>query len=379
MAPHSLVRARITPMADRLIVILSVLALLGCSGERLVERTLDGVGSIQVPSSAVAFGNGQAWDDDASRLYFRFAHEYPWWVSMGSSTAYKQVLCVSLFAPTATAADYERWPPRFEPLYENLSKQRTLTLGTARLEISGGRYAQNALDDPAHVYLYWDPARRLQIAWHVADEVVAPDAAEDMIQRMAASFALQTDPRETFTEMGGRDARERDRAAAAVRLARVSLEKAGFGAAAPGMPVYANGVYVEWMDDPEPRFQLVKPLGLVPTSGGNLSIPRLGAAGLGAPRGSIGWRRQVDGAWVTDNRDNAYLPLPGIERALAQRHTDARTTLYYYATTVRVEVADEATIASLGSFFEELATVERAWQDGTLVGGVRATLPEAAR
>lgn len=371
-------------MAHRLILAMSLLPLLllllGMGGEPLVDRQLDGIGSISAPSSAEPIGDGRAWDDDPSRLYFRFAQEYPWWASMGSGTAYKQVLGVSLLAPTASPADYERWPPRFEPLYEQLVKQRTLTLGTARLEISGGRYAQNALDDPAHVYLYWDPSRRLQIAWHVVDKVVAPDDAVQMIQRMAASFRLVNDPRGKFAEMGGREAREQERSGAAVRLARETLAKAGFGAAAPGKPVYANGVYVEWMDDPEPRFQLVKPLGLLRASGATVPMPRRpAAAGSRTPRGSVGWRRQVDGAWVSDNRDNAYLPLPGIERALAQRQTDATTTLYYYATTVRVDVADEATIAALGSFFEELPGVERAWQQGTLVDGGRTELPQAPR
>jgi len=366
-------------MAYRLILIMSLIALLGLGGERLVNRKLDSIASISLPSSTQTWGNGQARDEDPSRLYFWFAHEYPFWKSMGSGTAFKQVLCVSLLAPNATAADYERWPPRFEPSYEGLKQQRTVTMGTARLAISSGRYAQNALDDPAHVYIYWDTARRLQIAWHVVDKVVAPDDAEQLIQRMAASFKLLHDPREKFIEMGGREGREKDRAAAAVRLAREMLTQAGFGAAVPGKPVYAKGVYVEWMQDPEPRYQLLKPLGLVRATGAHVSAPKWpGATGQRRPYGSIGWRRQVDGAWVSHNNDNDYLPLPGIENALAQRQTDAATTLYYYAATVRVEVADEATIAALGSFFEELPAVERAWQQGTLVSGSRSALPEAS-
>src|SRR5690606_25859614 len=109
-------------MAYRLILVLvvSLLTVLGCSGKRLVERELEGVGRISLPSSAKPVGDGSARDEDPSRLYFRFAHEYPWWVSMGSGTAYKQVLCVSLFAPAAAAADYEISPPRFEPLYRDL-------------------------------------------------------------------------------------------------------------------------------------------------------------------------------------------------------------------------------------------------------------------
>lgn len=374
MAPDTVVRTEIAAMAYRLILVMGFLSFFGCGGDRLVERKLDGVGSISVPASAAPLGDGTAWDDDPARLYFRFAHEYPWWVSMGSGTAYKQVLCVSLFAPTASAAHYGRWPPRFEPLYRDLAKQRTLQIGAAELDISGGHYAQNALDEPAHVYLYRDPQRRLQIAWHVADKVVAPDDAVRMLERMAASFELATDPRERFTELGGREGREQERAAAAVRLARETLARAGFAAAAPGEPVHANGVYVEWMDDPEPRFQLVKPLGLVNAAGFAASPPRRPEGRYG----SVGWRRYVDGEWVSDNRDNAYLPLPGIDRALAERQTDTVTTLYYYATTVRIEVMDEAAIAALGSFFDELPEIESAWREGALVGGERIALPEAS-
>src|SRR5690606_13462009 len=109
---------------------------------------------------------------------------------------------------------------------------------------------------------------------------------------------------------------------AAVQLALDTLARAGFDAAASGEPVYANGVYVEWMAEPEPRFQLLKPLGLARASGGSAAVRRR----PDGVRGSIGWRQFVDGAWVSHNRDNDYLPLPGIERALAERQTDEATT-----------------------------------------------------
>lgn len=378
MAPHTLVRTGSTAMAYRLILAMGLLTLLGLGSDRLVEQRLESVGSISLPARLTPVGRGEPWDDDSSRLYFRFAREYGWLASLGSSTAYRQILCVSLFAPDAVAADYERWPPRFEPLYSKLTRERTLTLGFARLTISSGRYAQNALDEPAHVYVYSDPSHRLQIAWHVVDADVAPEDAIALLPRMAASFQLRTDPRGKFADMRGRGAREQDREGAAIRLARETLVKAGFGAAAPGKPVFARGVYVEWMDDPEPRFQLVKPLGLVPIVGPNVPTPhRLNHDGrTRAQRGSIGWRTWVDGAWLSDNRDNAYLPLPGIERALTQWQSQS-TTLYYYATTVRVAVADEDEIAVLGAFFEELSEIERAWQQGTLVQGERIALPES--
>jgi hypothetical protein len=347
-------------MAYRLILLMGSFFLFGFASDRLADRRLEGVGSIALPARVAAVGKGEAWDDDPSRLYFRFAREYGWLASLGSSTAYRQIITVSLLAPDAGSADYERWPPRFEPLYSKLAKERTVALGQAHVAVSAGRYAQNALDEPAHVYVYVDPARRLQITW----------------PRMAASFRMTTDPRARFTEMRGRGASEQQRAMAAVKMARDALATAGFAAAAPGKPVHARGVYVEWMDDPEPRFQLLKPLGLVRQGGSAPLIPRR-QGGAPSLRGSVGWRRHDEGAWVSDNRDNAYLPLPGIEQALALRHTDVATTLYYYATTVRVEKADADTIQALGFFFQELPAIERAWQQGELVDAERHALPEA--
>ena len=361
-----------------MIAVLGLLTLLGCGGSRLVERPLDGVGVISVPARAKPVNAGEAYDEDPARLYFRFTHEYGL-ASWGSGMAYRQILQVSLLAPNATAADYKRWPPRFSPLYSKLARERTLQLGAATLEISAGRYGQNALDEPAHIYLYWDPTRRLQIAWHVVDDDISPEEALEMVARMAASFRMNTDPRAKFTEMGGREAAEKMRAAGAVALARDTLAKAGFGAAAPGKPVFARGVYVEWMQDPEPRFQLVKPLGLLRMTGGQAPVPRLLDADGNRRelRGSVGWRTQVDGAWVSDNRDNAYLPLPGIEGELAKLQPDDATALYYFATTVRAEQADEETIAAMGRFFDELPEIERAWQQGSLVSGERLPLPQA--
>lgn len=356
---------------------MGLLAFLGLGGDRLTERTLAGIGSISLPARVAQVGDGAAWDDDPARLYFRFSREYGW-ASLGSSTAYRQLLHVSLMAPDATPADYEKWPPRFEPLYSQLRREREIALGFAKLSVSAGRYAQNTLDEPSHVYVYSDPARRLQIAWHAVDAEIAPDAAVALLQRMARTFVVRDDHRARFAEMRGRGDRARERRAVAIELARDALAKAGFATAAPGRPAHAGGVYVEWMDDPEPRFQLVKPLGLVRAEGSDAPRPQLRDAGGRRRdlRGSVGWRTRVDGEWVADNRDNAYLPLPGIERALAGLQTEGGT-LYYYATTVRVAYADDATIAALGGFFDELPTVERAWREGAVVPGPHVALPSA--
>lgn len=362
-------------MAYRLILAMGLLSLSGCGGARLVERPLQGVGVISVPARAAPINNGAAYDEDPTRLFWLFERGYGM-TSLGSGPAYRQLLHVSLLAPDAEAAGDERWPQRFAPLYEGLRKERTIPLGDATLSVSAGRYVQNALDEPAHVYAYTDSTRRLKILWHAVDEELPPQQALELLPRIAASFQLRTDPRERFAEMAGRAPREQARAAAAVVLARETLARHGFGDAAPGRPVLVDGVYAEWMDDPEPRLQLLKPLGLLRVPGGQPPVPRLrDAAGKHRDlRGSIGWRARTDAGWASDNRDNAYLPMPGIEHALAARQADESTVLYYFATTLRLEQHDEQSIAALGRFFEELMEVERAWAQGTLVAGERAAL-----
>ncbi len=378
VAADAVHRTGVAPMAHRLIAVMGLLTLLGCGGVRLVERPLEGVGVITVPSRAKPVHSGQPYDEDPARLYFRFEHTYGL-ASWGSGMAYRQLLQVSLMAPDAAASEYDKWPPRFNPLYSRLTRQRVVPLGTATLAISEGRYAQNALDEPAHTYLYADPSRRLQIAWHVVDEDVPPEEALELLPRIAASFQMRTDPRDRFEEMAGRGAREEARAAAAVVLARATLAKAGFPDLEPGKPVLVRGVYAEWMADPEPRFQLLKPLGLVRTGDAPPPLPQLrdAAGNRRELRGSVGWRVYREGAWGSDNRDNAYLPQDGIEAEFARRQTDETTALYYFATTIRIEHAEESTIENLGGFFAELPDVERAWREGTLVSGERLPWPEA--
>lgn len=359
----------LAPMAHRLIAAVGLLALVGLGGDRLVERPLPGIGTIALPAAMKPAHDVTAYDDDPARLYYRFADEYGL-ASLGSGTAYKQLLTVSLMATTATDADYRAWPERFSPLYSTVRAEPEVALGAGRLRVAAGRYAQNALDEPAHVYIYAEPARRLQIAWHVVDAGLAPEAVRALLPRVAASFAVTNDQRAKFAEMAGRGARAAAAEADAVARAKQALARAGFGAAAPGRPVVADGVYVEWMDDPEPRFQLLKPLGLVRHPGPARFFPprRADAAGRPFPfSGSIGWRTREDDAWLTTNRDDDYLPLPGIARELARRQDDPATTLYYYATTIRVALADPAAIDALGNFLAELPAVERAWQAGEIV------------
>lgn len=186
------------PMHKRLIILTGSVALmglfaaLGFRSDRLVPRTLQGVGQISLPASVAPRGSGEALTDDSQRVYFQFAREYGWLKSLGSSMAYRQLLTVSVLAHDEDAADYESWPPGFRPLYSTLQHERTLPLGDASVKVSAGRYAQNSLDEPAHLYFYADPSRRLHIAWHVVDKDVAPEAAVPLLQRIAESFRVDS-------------------------------------------------------------------------------------------------------------------------------------------------------------------------------------------
>lgn len=72
------------------------------------------------------------------------------------------------------------------------------------------------------------------------------------------------DPTATFAEIPDRPRKEAEEAARRRALAVETLERERYGAALePGEPVLKDGIYVEWRVDPEPRYQMLVPLGRV--------------------------------------------------------------------------------------------------------------------
>lgn len=108
-----------------------------------MERELPGVGVIGLPAALKPVAGGAVWDDDPSRLYFRFDHPYGWLKSLGSGPAYRQVLNVSLMAPDAKAADDDHGSRAFPSRTENWSEYPDrFTLEAARergTQSEGGR------------------------------------------------------------------------------------------------------------------------------------------------------------------------------------------------------------------------------------------------
>ena len=136
-----------------------------------------------------------------------------------------------------------------------------------------------------------------------------------------------------------------------------------------------SGVYVEWISDPEPRYQLLVPLGRVraAANGSVMGRPRPIGARAGASSvplaGTIGWREVDDGDWRFSNDENAYVPMTGTQSLLAAQQTDRGFVYFYYIETVRVEEeTDDTRLTSLHWFLDGVSAVQRRWREGTLVG-----------
>ena len=338
---------------------------------RLSERALADIGSIGVPRMVKDEMYKGIRDDQPGRLTFTFSTSY-FWASFGSSTAYKHQLFVSLMAADASEAQYAELPSLYRLSYEGRKTVRTTTLGSGKLTVSEGVYMQNTLEAPAHTFVYVDRARRLQITWHAVKEETGLDDGIAAIGRMAASFKLARDPVAQFAEMRDRPRKDAEDRAHKRALATATLEREGFGPLEPGKPVLKNGVYVEWMADPEPRFQLLVPLGRlrIPPNATPVNRPRPVRQGNNAswpPWGVVGWREFTDGEWAVSNYENAYLPFKGIAAALAAEGQDPAFVYFYYSATVRVEEeSGDERLANLRWFLDTVPEAKRLWREGKL-------------
>lgn len=152
------------------------------------------------------------------------------------------------------------------------------------------------------------------------------------------------------------------------------LRREGYAALEPGAPVLRNGVYLEWMSDPEPRYQLLVPLGRMRAAANGSAVDRprplrTSSAEESRLAGSIGWREIDEGDWRFSNQENEYLPMKGIAAVLEAQQQDRGSVYFYYAATVRVEEeSDERRMTSLRWFLDGVPEVQRQWRAGILVG-----------
>lgn len=338
---------------------------------RLKERALADIAIVGVPTDLKGPENAAPRQAVMGRLSWSFSSTYLW-VSMGSITKYKQKLVVALMAPDATAAEYAELPFGMDIGYEQRKQIRRDVMGSGTLTVWECVYALGVDREAAYEYLYVDRSRRLQIAWHAVAKIVDLNTGLAQIPRIASSFRIVREPTTLFAEM--RDAPRKDAAARTSKLATVQamLQREGYGVPEAGKPILRNGAYLEWASDPEPRYQLLVPLGRMraAANGSVVNRPRPIRGNSSAPlAGTIGWREVEDGDWRFMNDDNAYLPFKGIGDALAARQQDRGFVYFYYVATVRVEETDDdKLLTSLKWFFDDLPQVQRRWRDGTLVG-----------
>jgi hypothetical protein len=338
------------------------------STSRLTERRLADVAVIDIPADIKNETFKGYRDDQSGRLTFGFSSTY-FWASFGSTTAYKQLLIVSVMAPDATDAEYVALPNRLPVSYEGRRKLRTSPVGSGTLTISEGVYTQGNLNEPAFEYVYVDRSRRLQLAWHAVKEEVDLASGVAKITKMASSFRIVRDPIAVFAAMRGAPRQQAVAEANREAQARAMLIREGYGPLEPGKPVLRNGIHVEWMTDPEPRYQLLVPLGRVRIAANATPANRPRPVRTGAPLvGTIGWHESVDGAWEFSNRENDFLPFAGIGALLAAKDRDPAMVTFYYSATVRVaEEARGERLTSLAWFQAGIPEVQRQWRAGTLV------------
>jgi hypothetical protein len=342
---------------------------------RLTERALADVAVISIPRAVKEETYKGIRTDQPGRLTFTFSTSY-FWASFGSGTAYKHQLFVSVMAPDATDSQYAEYPKHFDLSYDHRRQVRTAAVGSGTLTIYEGVYTQNSLAEPSHTYLYVDRKRRLQIAWHAVKKEIDLAAGAEAVGRMAASFRIVREPTAEFAEMRDRPRKEAAERADKLAMAIETLKRAGYGTLEPGKPIFRDSIYVEWMSDPEPRFQLLLPLGRIRTDPnsprGNRPRPvRLDLAS-GMQRvwnGTVGWREHIDGDWELSNNYNAYLPFEGIRAVMAAQQSDPAFTYFYYSGTVRVEHAGLDELRDLQWFFADLPHIRRLWREGKLVRG----------
>ncbi|MEQ1690584.1 MAG: hypothetical protein ABMA00_04825 [Gemmatimonas sp.] len=337
---------------------------------RLTKRSLADIAVIELPAS---IKDKSYTDDQMGRKTFGFSSTY-FWASFGSPTRYKHFLIVSILAPDATDAEYAETPRQLNMLYEKRKVVQSTVVGTGTLRIVEGLYSLGVDQEPAYEYVYTDKARRLQIAWHAVKKEMDLATATALIPRIALSFRIVRDPVATFAEQRDAPRKDSEERAGKVEIVKAMLKREGYPTLEPGKPVLRHGVYFEWMADPEPRYQLLVPLGRVRSAanGSVVNRPRplksTDAAGVSLA-GSIGWREVDDGDWRFSNSENAYLPLKGIGAALAEQQQDRGFVYFYYVATVRVEEESDARfLTSLKWFLDGVPDVQRRWRAGTLVG-----------
>ena len=350
--------------------------------DRPTPRALGDLARIELPRRAGDDVHGARRIDGPQRIVFVFGDADDWG-SFGG-VVYENLLYISLLAADAPAAAYDELPREHaETIGAHYRQPRTVLdrrLANARVHVIQAHYGRSGQGRRSHTVVLADPLRRLQIAWHCVEEAVSAERAVELVLRMAASFQLTGTPEAVFAERRDQPRRRAAEAARKRQLALARLAGQGFEHLQPGKAQARDGILVEWMDDPEPRVQVARVLGVVTARPGVPAWKRPSAApataeGARLPAGLTLWSWQHhEDRWQFRSAAHDYLPFPGIAAVASGGTTDRLQSVWLLTRTLRVAELDDAEL-TLEPFLRALPAVEQAWRQGRLVTGEIAQAP----
>lgn len=350
--------------------------------DRLTARDLDGLARIEAPRRIKEDVYRARRSDRADRITFVLGNVHAWRSFAGA--AYENALYISIMARDAPSAAYDRLPAEYVEDVSSHYRQPREVLREARdarvLRVTEALYERGS-PTASRTFVLSDPERRLQLVWHCEQDDVSLRKGVELMNRMAASFRIVAATEAVYEEVREQPRRAAREATRKRALAREMLARAGYLDLQPGRAVLRDGLYVEWMEAPEPRFQVLKVLGEVVATARSPAWRRPMPATVRNPDGSrrdLGatlwvWQHHED-RWQYRGDGEDYYPFQGITAALTADLKDPLRSLWVVSHTVRVAEAPDDRI-TLEHFRRALPGVEALWREGKLVQGDLAQAP----
>ncbi len=333
----------------KVIVMGLIATLLGCAKPKLVVRPLGDYAVIEVGDNSKV--KDRIWlEENEKAILFRMDEVYPW--AFSGVASYRQQLWVRLAAADAVQSI---WPGHLDGAD---GKRPVEVYHKGPLRVLEGRVRKEADFEAARRFEWDEPENKLRIVWHCWSKLCALEEGLERMQRMASSFRLKRDWQERILAIRDLPRLAKIENAKKLALTLELLNKRGYQGMKPGVAVERDGVYAEWMLEPEARIQFVKFLGLRKSVDPK---PQLRISEKCYPL-TAGWRLE-DGSYT--NVDNAYLPMPGITELLNRVPRDAGPILYYAVLTIRIDEAQAKDIR-FEVWDEKIAKLEAAFRDGSL-------------
>jgi hypothetical protein len=286
-------------------------------------RRLDQVATVAIPRKA-RLDDPHRFAERATWVGFRLSRVHTW--AMGSSTPYRANLFIAIHAPGAPSSSYdEALKAATSELNGGAQDWKQIERG-AQWDVGAGRYTVNMLDEPTWRLAYRDPARRVSVLWQVYQKDWSLADARGAIVRMAESLRVLTEP--DYADIADRPRRAAEEARRKHDAALAFLAARGFAPLASGHPLTRDGITVEYMDTPERRVMLYKPVAAAPAPH---ALP---------PWLSHGQSVWADTGWEHRMSSHDYYPMPGT-RALLARTLAKPGPHHFVVRTIRMDEVEE--------------------------------------